>query len=47
MNSRFLLLVFSGLLAFGQSGLKAQDEPFAVKKNGDNYRVEIDGKLFT
>jgi hypothetical protein len=47
MNSRFLLLVFAGLLALGQSGLKAQDEPFAVKKNGDNYRVEIDGKLFT
>ena len=47
MNSRFLLPVFAGLLALGQAGLIAQDGPFVVRKNGDNYRVEIDGKLFT
>ena len=47
MKSRFLLSVFVGLVVFGQLDLNAQEGAFEVKKDGDKYRVEIDGKLFT
>ena len=47
MNSRILLSVVAGLLTLDLTHSSAQEEPFTVKKNGDNYRVEIDGKLFT
>lgn len=47
MKSRFLLSVFAGLVVFGQLDLNAQEGAFEVKKDGDKYRVEIDGKLFT
>ena len=47
MNSRILLSVVAGLLTLSQTPNAAEEEPFTVKKNGDNYRVEIDGKLFT
>ena len=47
MKSRFLFFVLAGLVVCGHLNLNAQEEPFEVKKNGDKYRVEIDGKLFT
>ena len=47
MNSRLLLLLFAGLLALGQLEINAQEDVFEVKKDGDKYRIEMNGKLFT
>ena len=47
MNSRFILPVLTVLFALGQALNAAEEGPIAIKKNGDNLRVEIDGKLFT
>ena len=47
MKSRFLLSFFVASLALGQAELNAQEGPVEIKKAGDKFRVEIDGKLFT
>ena len=47
MTSRIFLTVVAGLLTLGQALNAAEEGPFTIRKNGDNYRVEIDGKLFT
>ena len=47
MKSRFLLSFVVASLALGQAELNAQEGPVEIKKDGDKFRVEIDGKLFT
>ena len=47
MTSRIFLTVVAGLLTLGQALNAAEEGPFTIRKNGENYRVEIDGKLFT
>ena len=47
MNSRLLLLLFAGLLSLSQLEINAQEDVFEVKKDGDKYRIEMNGKLFT
>ncbi|MBT3914083.1 MAG: hypothetical protein HOF22_12950, partial [Verrucomicrobia bacterium] len=47
MISRIFLAVVAGFLTHGQALNAAEEGPFTISKNGENYRVEIDGKLFT
>ena len=44
MTSRIFLTVVAGLLTLGQALNAAEEGPFTIRKNGENYRVEIDGE---
>ena len=47
MKPRLIISFFAAAVALGQAELNAQDGPVEIKKDGDKFRVEIDGKLFT